>query len=106
MSISGYYFYYCGISAQPNDENQYEDAGEFDVYLHLCQEEMNDKEPKRQTFLETNYFTSQWIEINLRFRISYRDGREDINRYFDLLKEMMENQLYISIVDIKVENIA
>ena len=105
MTSAGFYHYYCGITAQPNDEEQYEDFGDFDIHLNLVQKELNEKEPKRQPHLETNYFHEEWVEIALRFRVSFRDGSEDINRYVDLVIESIEGQLNITIVDFDIENI-
>lgn len=105
MTSAGFYHYYCGITAQPNDDEQYEDFGEFDIHLNLVQNELNEKEPKRQPHLETNYFHEEWVEIALRFRVSFRDGSEDINRYIDLVTESIEGQLNVTIVDFDIENI-
>ncbi|NPD88093.1 MAG: hypothetical protein HGN29_05200 [Asgard group archaeon] len=105
MTSAGFYHYYCGITAQPNDEDQYEDFGDFDIHLNLVQRELNEKEPKRQPHLETNYFHEDWLEIVLRFRVSFRDGSEDINRFIDLVTESLESHLNITIVDFDIENI-
>ena len=105
MTTSGFYHYYCGITAQPNDEEQYEDLGEFDLHLHLTQKELAEKEPKRQTAFETVYFQVAWIEITFVFRASFRDGNEDIYRYIDLVTETLEDQLNISVVDFQIESI-
>ena len=98
MTTSGFYHYYCGITAQPNDEGQYEDLGEFDINLNMVQKELAEKEPKRQPRLETTFFHEDWIEIQFLFRASYRDGTEDIQRYIDLLTEELEVQLNIIII--------
>lgn len=45
MSSAGYFFYLCSITVKPNDEEQYEDFNEFDMHLHLVQEELEKKEP-------------------------------------------------------------
>lgn len=105
MTTSGFYHYYCGITAQPNDEEQYEDLGEFDLHLHLVQQELEEKEPKRQPRFETGYFQADWIEMTLIFRASFRDGNEDIYRYIDLVTENLESQLNITIVNFQVESI-
>jgi hypothetical protein len=105
MTSAGFYHYYCGITAQPNDEEQYEDFGDFDIHLNLVQSELNEKEPKRQPHLETNYFHEEWVEIAFRFRVSFRDGSEDVNRYIDLVRESLEGQLNVTIVDFDIENI-
>ena len=105
MTLAGFYHYYCGITAQPNDEGQYEDFGEFDLYLNMSQRELAEKEPKRQPQLETNYFHEEWVEIALKFRASFRDGSEDINRYVDLVVETLQGQLNITIVDFDIESI-
>ena len=106
MTTSGFYHYYCGITAQPNDEEQYEDLGEFDLHLHLVQEDLAEKEPKRNPRLATNFYSPEWTEINFVFRASFRDGNEDIYRYIDLVSDTLENQLNITIIDFNVENIA
>jgi hypothetical protein len=41
----------------------------------------------------------------MRFRVSFRDGSEDINRYVDLVTESIEGQLNVTIVDFDIENI-
>jgi len=105
MTTSGFFYYYCGITAQPNDEEQYEDLGEFDMHLNLVQMEIAEKEQKRQPRLETGYFQADWIEITLIFRVSYRDGNEDIYRFIDLVTQTLEGQLNIIIVDFHVESI-
>jgi len=105
MTTAGFYHYYCGITAQPNDEEQYEDLGEFDLHLHLTQQELAEKEPKRQPNFETGYFQVDWVEISFVFRASFRDGNQDIYRYIDLVSETLEDQLNISIVDFQVESI-
>ncbi len=105
MTSTGFYHYYCGITAQPNDNEQYEDFGDFDIHLNLVQSEVDEKEPKRQTHLETNFFHEEWVEIAFRFRVSFRDGSEEIDRYVELVRESLESQLNISIVDFDVENI-
>ncbi len=106
MTTSGFYHYYCGITAQPNDEGQYEDLGEFDLHLNMVQKEIEEKEPKRQTRLETTFFHEDWIEIQLLFRASYRDGTEDIHRFIDLVTKELEGQLNIMIVDFNIESVA
>ncbi len=105
MTTAGFYYYYCGITAQPNDDEQYEDHGEFDLYLNLSQKDLAEKEPKREPRLETNYFNPEWVEINFLFKASFRDGTEDIHRYIDLVSETLEGQLNISISDFNIENI-
>ncbi|MHA1223389.1 MAG: hypothetical protein ACTSSG_04695 [Candidatus Heimdallarchaeaceae archaeon] len=105
MTTSGFYHYYCGITAQPNDEEQYEDFSDFDLHLNLTQKELEEKEPKRQPRLETEYFQEDWIEMSFVFRVSYRDGNEDIHRFLDLVTETLEGQLNITIVDFDIENI-
>ena len=105
MTSAGFYHYYCGITAQPNDDEQYEDFGDFDIHLNLVQKDLNEKEPKRQPQLETNYFHEEWVEIAFLFRVSFRDGSEDINRYIDLVSESIEGQLNVTIVDFDIENI-
>ena len=106
MTTSGFYHYYCGITAQPNDDEQYEDHGDFDLHLNLVQQELMEKEPKRNPRLETNFYNPEWTEINFVFRASFRDGNEDIYRYIDLVSETLESQMNISITDFNVENIA
>ncbi len=106
MAISGYFFYYCGITVQPNDEEQYDELNDFDIYVHLCQEEIKAKEPKREPFLETTYYSPTWAEINFRFKVSYRDGTEDIYRYIDLVKEEIETTLNVIIIDFQLEHIS
>ncbi len=105
MTTSGFYHYYCGITAQPNDEEQYEDLGDFDLHLHMTQKELEEKEPKRQPRLETTFFREDWIEIQLMFRASYRDGTEDIHRFIDLVTEEIQGQLNVTIVDFNIESI-
>ena len=105
MTTSGFYHYYCGITAQPNDEEQYEDLGEFDLYLHLVEKELAEKEPKRQPRFETGYFQAEWIEITFIFRASFRDNNEEIYRYIDFVTETLEEQLNITIVNFQVESI-
>ncbi len=105
MTTSGFYHYYCGITAQPNDEEQYEDLGEFDLYLNLVQQDLEEQDPKRQPRFETGYFQAEWIEISFIFRASFRDGNEEIYRYIDHVSETLENQLNITIVDFQVESI-
>ena len=105
MTTSGFYHYYCGITAQPNDDELYEDLGEFDLHLHLVQEDLAEKEPKREPRFETGYFQAEWIEISFIFRVSFRDGNEDIYRYIDLVTETLESQLNITIVNFQVETI-
>ncbi|MHA1687495.1 MAG: hypothetical protein ACTSYD_14015 [Candidatus Heimdallarchaeaceae archaeon] len=105
MSETGYYYYYCIIKVTPNDEEQYEDMGEFDLYLNMTQKELEKKEPKRQPYLDTNYFSKELIEILFKFRASFRDGTEDINRYIDLVKETIENELNVLITEFNVEEI-
>ena len=105
MTTSGFYHYYCGITDQPNDEEQYEDLGDFDLNLHMVKKELEEKEPKRQPRLETTFFLEDWIEIQLMFRASYRDGTEDIHRFIDLVTEELQGQLNIVIVDFTIESI-
>ncbi|MHA1402042.1 MAG: hypothetical protein ACTSQE_16965, partial [Candidatus Heimdallarchaeaceae archaeon] len=69
------------------------------------QEEIHKKEPQRETYLETTYFQPDWVEINFKFKVSYIDGEEDINRYIDLVKEELENNLNVTIVDFVIEGI-
>ncbi len=105
MTTSGFYHYYCGIIAQPNDEEQYEDHGDFDLHLNLTQNDLKDKEPKRNPILETSFFSKDWLEINFFFRASFRDGNEDIYRYIDLVSDTLISQLNITIIDFHIENI-
>ncbi|MHA1419244.1 MAG: hypothetical protein ACTSVO_13880 [Candidatus Heimdallarchaeaceae archaeon] len=105
MTTSGFYFYYCDIIAQPNDEDQYEDFNEFDMHVSLVVNELAEKEPKRQPTMETQIFNPDWVEISLKFRVSYRDGTEDIYRFIDLVKETLTGQLNVIIIDFSVSNI-
>ncbi len=102
---SGAYFYLCSITVKPNDEGQYEDFNEFDIHLIMCQEELQKKEPKREPYLETTYFQPDWVEIDFKFKVTYRDGSEDINRYIDLVTEEIETDLNVTIVDFGIEGI-
>lgn len=105
MSEAGYYHYYCDIIVKPNDEEQYEDMGEFDLYLKDAQDTLLQKEPKRQPYLDTYYFSQELIELVFKFRASFRDGSEDIQRYIDLVKDTIENELNVLIVEFNVEEI-
>jgi len=105
MTTSGFYFYHCDIIAQPNDEDQYEDFNEFDMYVNLVERELEEKEPKRQPVMETQLFIPDWVEISLRFRGSYRDGTEDIYRFIDFVTETLTGQLNITIIDFNISNI-
>ena len=105
MTTSGFYFYHCDIIAQPNDEEQYEDFNEFDMYINLVESELEEKEPKRQPNMETQFFAPDWVEISLRFRTSYRDGTEDIHRFIDLVTETLTGQLNVTIVEFNISNI-
>ena len=105
MTTSGFYFYFCDIIAQPNDEEQYEDFNEFDMYVNLTERELAEKEPKRQPRMETQLFNPDWVEISLKFRASYRDGTEDIHRFIDLVTETLTSQLNVTIVDFNISNI-
>ncbi|RLE58103.1 MAG: hypothetical protein DRJ35_08525 [Thermoprotei archaeon] len=103
---SGYYYYYCGIIARPNDTEQYEDYADFDLHLNMVQESLKEKEPKRQPYLETSYFSPEMVEINFRFRASFRDGTEDIHRYIDLVTETLENDLNLTIIEFNIEGVS
>ena len=105
MTSSGFFYYFCDIIAQPNDEEQYEDFNEFDMHVNLAEQEIHDKEPKREPQMETHLFNPDWTEISLRFRASYRDGNEDIYRFIDLVTETLESQLNVTIVDFNISNI-
>jgi len=102
---SGYYHYYGGITVRPNDEEQYEDYSEFDLHLNGVQGDINKKEPKRELYLETSYFSNEIVEINFRFKASFRDGTEDIHRYIDLIKETLENELNVTIIEFNIEGV-
>lgn len=102
---AGYYHYICHIVARPNDEDEYEDFGHFDLHLSLFQQELEKKEPKREPYLETSFFAEDWIEINFRFKTSYRDSETDIRLYLEMVQEDMENHLNITIIDFQIEDI-
>ncbi|MHA1115966.1 MAG: hypothetical protein ACTSRR_08695 [Candidatus Heimdallarchaeaceae archaeon] len=105
MSSAGYFFYLCSITVKPNDEEQYEDFNEFDMHLHLVQEELEKKEPSRDPYLETTFFLPDWVEMNFKFKSSYKDGDEDIYMYIDLVKEEIESNLNVTIVDFGIEGV-
>jgi len=105
MSSAGYFFYLCSIIVKPNDEEQYEDFNEFDMHLHLVQEELEKKEPSRDPYLETTFFLPDWVEMNFKFKSSYKDGDEDIYMYIDLVKEEIESDLNVTIVDFGIEGV-
>ena len=88
MTSSGFYHYYCGIIAQPNDEEQYEDLGEFDLHLNLTQMELEALSPS--IFVRTFFFSLlyslifqffQHLQISLQLFPAGGEAGDVDNRY-------------------------